>query len=56
MSCVSVLDLEALSEEFRVKTVFKLSNANKNIGGKSVLLMAARLSSFLGTIKMGIIP
>jgi len=52
MSCVSVLDLEALSEDFRVKTVFKLANPNKKIGGESVLLMSGRLTSFLGTIRI----
>lgn len=50
ISCLSLIDLEAYAEAFMVKSILRLSSANKEIGGPNALVMAGRLTSLLGTI------
>jgi hypothetical protein len=51
-NCISTISLEAFEEDFMVRTLFKLSEADKSIGGPEVLVMAGTLSSFLTTVGM----
>jgi hypothetical protein len=49
-NCISTISLDAFEEQFMVRTAFKLSEADKNIGGPEVLVMTGPLPSFLSTI------
>jgi hypothetical protein len=51
-NCISTISLEAFGEDFMVRTLFKLSEADKSIGGPEVLVMAGTLPSFLTTLGM----
>src|SRR5262245_17885529 len=51
-NCISTISLEAFEEGFMVRTLLKLSEADKNIGGPEVLVMAGTLPSFLTTLDM----
>jgi hypothetical protein len=50
--CISTISLEAFEEDFMVRTLLKLSEADKTIGGPDVLVMAGTFPSFLTTLVM----
>lgn len=51
-SCVSILELENFAEDFRVKTVFNLHQADKNLGGPNSFIISSTLASFLETLRI----
>ena len=51
-SCNSLISLDAFTEEFTVRSIFKLNAPDKKLGGPDVLLMSGRLNSFLETIRL----
>jgi hypothetical protein len=50
--CTSAVYLDTYTEDLHVKSVLKLVDSNKNLGGPDALVMAARLSSFLRTVDL----